>query len=143
MWTVEEPGLDFYRRYVGGSALGTYYCLKEIPKGADSLGAENVIAFSGSVITGAPVPFLSRISITSKSPLTGGIGDSQAGGWFAPKMKFTGFDAIIVKGKAEKPVYLWINNGKVEIKDATHLWGEDIGTAESIIREEVQEKTQE
>lgn len=139
-WHVEEPGLDFYRRYVGGSALGTYYCLKEIPKGVDPLGAENVIAFSGSIITGAPVPFLSRISITSKSPITGGIGDSQAGGWFAPEMKFAGFDAIIVKGKAKKPVYLWISNGKVEIRDACHLWGQDIGDAESSIREEVQEK---
>lgn len=140
-WEVDTPDLDFYRMYAGGSAMGTYYCLKEIPTGADPLGPDNVITFCASVITGAPAPFMSRLAINAKSPLGGAIGDSQGGGWFAAELKHAGFDAVIIKGKADKPVYIWINNGNVEIRDAVHIWGKDTGEAEDIIREETHEKT--
>jgi aldehyde:ferredoxin oxidoreductase len=138
---IEEPEIDFYRMYFGGSALGTYYCLKEIPKGTDPLGPENVLVFSTSIVTGAPVPFFSRVCVNAKSPITGGIGDSQGGGWFPAELKHAGFDAVVVKGKADRPVYIYIKNGEVEIRDADHLWGKDFGQMEDAIREELSEKT--
>lgn len=135
--SIEEPNEVFYRRYMGGSGLGAYYCLRDIPPKADPLGPDNVIVFAPSVITGAPVPFLSRFNITAKSPLTNGIGDSQAGGYWGPELKFAGYDAIVIRGKSEKPVYLWINNGKVEIRDASHAWGLSTGEAERVIKKEL------
>ncbi|MDY6868613.1 MAG: aldehyde ferredoxin oxidoreductase family protein, partial [Chloroflexota bacterium] len=134
---VEKPSIEFYKKYMGGGALNTYYLLNEIPAGADPLGPDNVLAVSISVITGAPIPGLSRVNINAKSPLTGCIGDSQAGGFFPVEMKYAGFDAIIVKGIADRPVYLWICDGEYELRDASHLWGKDTGTVEDMIHEEL------
>lgn len=137
---IENPDYKFYREYMGGSAIGAYYCLKNIPRNADPLGPDNVLVFSASVLTGAPLPFLSRINVNAKSPLTGALGDSQGGGWFGPELKFAGFDAIVIKGKAKKPSYLWINDGKVEIRNAEHVWGMTTGEAEQIIKNELDDK---
>ena len=136
---IENPGEQFFRKYMGGSALGVYYCLREIPKGADPLGPDNVLVFAPGVLTGAPIPCASRYTVTAKSPLTGGIGDAQAGGWWAPELKWAGFDAIVVKGKSKKPVYLWIKNGDVEIREASHLWGKNIGDTEDLIQQELKD----
>ena len=135
--TVEEPGEAFYRKYMGGSALAMYYLLKELPPGADPLGPENVLVMALSVLTGTAISGQSRMTAAAKSPLTGGIGDSQGGGFFPAEMKFAGFDAVVFKGKSEKPVYLWIHDGKYELRDASHLWGKITGEAESAIREEL------
>ncbi len=137
---VETPDEHFYRKYMGGSALGLYYALREIPVGADPLGPGNVLILSTSVITGAPISGQSRITATAKSPLTGAIGDSQAGGYFPAELKFAGFDAIVIKGRAEKPVYLWIHDGAAELRDASHLWGRVTGEVEDLIAEELGEK---
>lgn len=134
---VETPGPEFYQKYLGGSALNVYYMLKMLPVGVDPLGPENVLAMSVGVITGAAVPGQSRVVITAKSPLTGLIGDSQAGGFFPAEMKFSGFDAFIFTGKSPKPVYLWVNDGKYELRDAAHLWGKVTGEAEDLIRAEL------
>lgn len=138
--TVETPPQKFYRMYLGGSALGTYYCLRDIPVNADPLGPDNVLVLAPSVITGAPAPCLSRFSANAKSPITGGIGDAQGGGWWAPELKFAGYDAVVVRGISEKPVYIFINNGEVEIRSAEHLWGMTTGEAEEAIREEHDDK---
>lgn len=135
--SVDEPDESFYRTYGGGSCLGAYYLLKELEPGIDPLNPDNLLIFAGSVVTGAPVPGFARSAIVSKSPLTGAIGESQAGGFFGPELKFAGYDAIVVKGKAEKPVYLSIRDGEAEIKDAAHLWGKTTGEAQAIIREEL------
>ncbi len=135
--SVDEPDEYFYRTYGGGSCLGAYYLLKELEPGIDPLNPDNPLIFAGSVVTGAPVPGFARSAIISKSPLTGTIGESQAGGFFGPELKFAGYDAIVVKGKAEKPVYLSIRDGEAEIKDAAHLWGKTTGEAQAIIREEL------
>jgi aldehyde:ferredoxin oxidoreductase len=137
---IEEPDVAFYRKYMGGSAMGLYYLLKNSPAGADALGPENVLCLMASVITGAPISGQSRISATAKSPLTDCIGDSQSGGFFPAELKFAGIDGIVIKGQADKPVYLWINDGAVEIRDAAHLWGKITGEAEEIIKEELQDK---
>jgi aldehyde:ferredoxin oxidoreductase len=89
------------------------------------------------VTTGAPISGQSRMTATAKSPLTGAIGDSQCGGFWPAELKFAGFDAIIVRGKASSPVYLWIHNGKAEIRDASHLWGQVTGDVEKAIRTEL------
>jgi aldehyde:ferredoxin oxidoreductase len=136
-FTVEEPSEEFYRTYLGGSALNLYYLLKEMPAGADPLGPENILALSVGVVTGAPVSGQSRMTASAKSPLTGVIGDSQCGGFFPAEMKFAGFDGIIIKGKAKSPVYLWLHDGEAEIRDASHLWGRITGEAEAAIREEL------
>lgn len=77
------------------------------------------------------------MTAAAKSPLTGGIGDSQCGGFWPAELKFAGFDAIVIRGKAEEPVYLWIHNGEYELRDASHLWGEITGEAEAAIKEEL------
>jgi aldehyde:ferredoxin oxidoreductase len=137
---VEEPDENFYRHYMGGSALGSYYLLKNTPAGADPLGPENTLVLSLSVLTGAPVSGQSRMTATAKSPLTGAIGDAQCGGFWPAECKFAGFDAIVVKGKAEEPVYLWLHDGEAELRDATHLWGKTTGQVEAKIQEELGDK---
>ncbi len=135
--SVEEPAEEFYRKYMGGSALGLYYLLNEMPAGADPLGPDNILALSLSVVTGATVSGQSRMTATAKSPLSGMIGDSQCGGFWPAHLKFAGFDAIIVKGRASSPVYLWIDDGQAELKDAAHIWGQTTGEAQAAIMREL------
>jgi len=134
---VEEPGEAFYRKYMGGSALAMYYLLNEMTPGVEPLGPDNVLVLALSVLTGTAISGQSRMTAAAKSPLTGGIGDSQGGGFFPAELKFAGFDAIIIKGKSEKPVYLWISEGKYELRDASHLWGKITGEAEALLKEEL------
>ena len=134
---VEEPGEKLFRMYLGGTGLGTYYCMRDIPAGADPLGPENRLVLSSGVVTGAPVMAASRIIANAKSPVTGGIGDAQGGGFFAPAMKFAGFDAIVFSGIAEKPVYLFIQDGKAELRSAEHIWGMTTKDYEIKLREEL------
>jgi aldehyde:ferredoxin oxidoreductase len=134
---VEEPGEGFFRRYMGGSALGMHYALKLIPAGAEPLGPENVLVLSLGVTTGAAISGQSRVTATAKSPLSGAIGDAQAGGFWPAEAKSAGFDAYVIKGKAEKPVYLWVQDGQAELRDASHLWGKITGEVQATIQEEL------
>lgn len=136
LW-VEEPDADFYRLYMGGTNFGMHYILKQMEPGADPLGPDNVLTMMVSVLTGAPFSGQSRISVNAKSPLTGAIGDSQAGGFFPAELKFAGFDGIVITGQSEKPVYLWIHDGEVELRDASDLWGLGSWETETRIREEL------
>ena len=134
---VEEPPEERYRTYLGGSALGLYYLLKNTPAGADPYGPENTLAFMLSGTTGAPVAGQSRCTVVAKSPLTGAVGDSQAGGFWPAELKFAGFDGIVVRGISPKPVYLWIKEGKAELRDASHLWGKTTNEVDRILEEEL------
>ncbi|MCK5552981.1 MAG: aldehyde ferredoxin oxidoreductase, partial [Deltaproteobacteria bacterium] len=138
--SVEEPQELFYSRYLGGGALALSYLLRELKPKSDPLGPENLLVFAGSVIAGTPAAGLSRFSVAAKSPLTGAFGEAEAGGWWIPELKFAGFDAIIIKGKARKPVYLWVHDGEAEIRDAGHLWGKPAKEAQEGIREELGDK---
>ena len=138
--SVEEPPESFYRTYFGGSALGLHYVLREVPAHADALEKDNVLVLAGSVLTGAPISGQSRLTATAKSPLTGAIGDSQCGGFWPAELKFAGFEAIVIRGRATTPVYLWVHNGEAELRDADHLWGKDTGDAEDMIRAELGDK---
>ncbi len=133
----ERPGDNFYRQYLGGKGFVAYYLFKEVPPGVDPLGSENRLIFAAGVVSGAPVPGFSRFSVGAKSPLTGGYGESEAGGFWAAELKFAGYDAIVVQGKAEHPVYLWIHNGVAELKDAGHLWGLDTAQTQARIKQEL------
>jgi aldehyde:ferredoxin oxidoreductase len=135
--TVEQPSEEFYKTYLGGSAMGTYYLFKNTPAGADPLGPENTLTLMISPTTGVSISGNSRMTATAKSPETGLIGDSQAGGFFPAELKFSGFDGIVLKGKSPKPVYLWVHDGEAEIKDAAHLWGRITGDVEKMIRDEL------
>src|SRR5215208_7391929 len=135
--TVEEPDAAFYRKYMGGSAMGMFYILRDMPKGADPLGPENVLTLMAGVTTGAPISGQSRLNANAKSPISGGIGDSQSGGFFPAELKFAGFDGIVIKGKSEKPVYLLIKEGEFELRDAAHLLGKKTGEVDDIIHADV------
>src|SRR6266540_2441913 len=140
--TVEEPDETFYRKYMGGSAMGIYYILRDMPKGADPLGPENVLTLMASVTTGAAISGQSRINANAKSPISGGIGDSQGGGFFPAELKFAGFDGIVIKGKSPKPVYLAIIDGKAELRDAAHLMGKITGEVDDILHNEIDSKAE-
>ena len=134
---VEEPDETLYRKYMGGSALGAYYLLKGTSPGVDPLGPGNVLSFSLSVVTGAPASGQSRVTATAKSPLTNCVGDSQGGGFWPAECKAAGFDAIVLKGRAKDPLYLWLHDGQAELRGAGHLWGQVTGDVQAAIRHEL------
>ena len=136
---VEQPSEELYRTYLGGSALGLYYLLKNTPAGADPYGPENTLSFMLAGPTGAPVAGQSRCTVVAKSPITGGAGDSQAGGFWPAELKFAGFDGIVVRGISPKPVYLWINKGEAELRDASHLWGHTTLEVEQALKTELED----
>ncbi|MEK7848244.1 MAG: aldehyde ferredoxin oxidoreductase N-terminal domain-containing protein, partial [Chloroflexota bacterium] len=134
---VEEPGETFYRRYYGGSAVTAHYLLRELPIGTDPLSPANILVFAPGVVTGAPVAGCGRNSVGAKSPLTGGFGDAQVGGHWAAELKFAGFDAIVITGRASSPVYLYVKDGQAELRDARGLWGKATLECEEHIRQEL------
>ncbi|MHB1004724.1 MAG: aldehyde ferredoxin oxidoreductase family protein [Chloroflexota bacterium] len=134
---VEEPDESLYRRYFGGAAFIAHYLLSEVPAGADPLGPENKLIFMPGVLTGTPLPGAARDCVGAKSPLSGGLGRSEAGGFFGTELKKAGFDGIIFEGKAEKPVYLWVHDGEAELRDASHLWGKETLAVQKAMREEL------
>ena len=139
-WRVEEPGEKWYRTYMGGSAFASYYLLKLLKPGVDPLSPENVLIFACSVVTGAPISGWNRYTVAAKSPLTHAFGESEAGGYFGPELKFAGFDAIVIRGRAAKPTYLFIKDGEVQFRDAKDVWGLDNFETLLRIQEEVGDK---
>ena len=137
---TETPDESFYRRYIGGSAMGAYYLLKLTPPHADPLGPDNTLSLMLSVITGAPFSGQSRVTATAKSPVSGLVGDSQAGGFWPAELKWAGFDGIVIRGRSPSPVYLWVQDGKAELRDARHLWGRFTADVEDAIRDELDDQ---
>lgn len=133
----EEPDESFYRKYLGGQGFIAHYLLSEIPQGADPLGPDNVLVFATGTVTGIPVAGSGRSAVGGKSPLTGLYGEADVGGFFGAELKRAGYDAIVVKGVSEKPVYLWINQGEVELRSAEYLWGKTTLETLEAIREEL------
>jgi len=138
--SVEEPEARFYREYFGGTALIGYYLVKELAPGTDPLGPDNKLIFSVGVISGLPSAGCGRSGVGARSPLTGGWGDAQAGGFWPAELKRAGWDAIIVEGRAEKPVYVSIRDSEVEIRDASHLWGRTTAEVETRLREDLDDR---
>jgi len=134
---VEQPEDIFYRRYIGGEGFVAYYLLKELEPRVDPLSPKNKLIFAAGPVTGVPIPGNGRNSVGAKSPLTGGFGESEVGGFWGAELKHAGFDAIIFDGKSKDPVYLWVHNGEAELRGAEHLWGKETGETESLIRNEL------
>lgn len=134
---VETLDGETYRKYPGGSALGMYILLKEMDPGVDPLSPDNVLVFSVSPLTGTPISGNSRMNVATKSPLTGCAGDSQVGGFIPAALAGNGYDAVIIKGKSPKPVYLYIDGDKVELRDATAMWGKITGETEELIAQDL------
>ena len=134
---IEEPDETFYRMYLGGRGIGYYYLLKLVPAGIDPFDPRNILVLATGVMTGAPLAAACRFAAVGKSPLTGTAGESEAAGFFGPELKKAGFDAIVFKGRAERPVYLWVTDGQAEIKEAAHLAELGSRTVEDTIRSEL------
>jgi len=143
VWTEKPEKLDphFYRRYWGGSCLGTYYLLTEIPQNTEPFDPNNILVFASSVVGGAEAPGLARFAVLAKSPMTGGVGEALAEGAWGPTLKRAGFDAIVIQGAADKPVYLSIRDGNAEIRDASALWGKDTGDTVDAVRADLHDES--
>jgi aldehyde:ferredoxin oxidoreductase len=133
--SIESLERKILEAFLGGRGLGAKILYDELKPGVDPLGPENKLVFMTGPATGTPIPTANRTALIFKSPLTGYIAHSTAGGHFGPELKFAGYDGIIVEGESEKPVYLLIDNEDIDIKDAKHLWGKDVFETEKIIRE--------
>ena len=138
--TAEEVSDLTYRMYLGGGAMAAYLLTRELKPGIDPLGPENVLVFTTCPTNASPISGTNRFSAAAKSPLTGAYGEAEAGGWWGPELKLAGFDAIVVTGASSRPVYLWIVDGQVEIRDASHLWGKTSGEAQDILKEETDKR---
>ena len=134
---IEELAEAFYRLYPGGKALAGYFLLNEMPAHTDPFAPENVLVIANGLLTGSPVSTATRYVVAARSPLTGGYGESEAGGFWGPELKMAGFEAIIIKGKSAEPVYLWIQDGKAELRSAKHLWGKTPLDVQTDIRSEL------
>ncbi len=138
--TTETPDENFYRTYMGGEGVIGYYLLKEVPPGTDPLGPANKLIFAPGILTGVPLAGSGRNSVGGKSPLTGGFGTADGGGFWGAELKRAGYDAIIVEGKAEHPVYLWLTEDGAELRDARHIWGMTTAQAQQTIQAELGDK---
>jgi len=139
--TIETEDLNMRdaEMYLGGRGLGTKIFINEVDPQVDALSPENKLVFMAGPLTGTLAACAARFEIVSKSPLTGTIGSCSSGGFFGPIMKFAGFDGIIFEGKAKKPVYLYINNDHIELRDASHLWGKKVSATTSELQSETGE----
>jgi aldehyde:ferredoxin oxidoreductase len=124
--SLEDLNLEWARLFIGGKGLGAKYLYEELKPGTDPLSPDNVLILMTGPLTGTTAPCAPKYAIYTKSPLTNAFLDSYMGGYLGAELKFAGFDGVIIRGKADKPVYLWISDGKAEIRGARHLWGLDI-----------------
>jgi aldehyde:ferredoxin oxidoreductase len=136
--SLEEKVLsdELARHFIGGYGIGARVLYDMIKPGVDPLGPENVLGFVSGPLTGAGALFGARYTVVCKSPVTWGWNDANSGGFFGPELKKAGFDAVFIRGASSKPVYLFIKDGKAEIRDASGLWGKDsVKTLEGLMEE--------
>jgi len=136
---VEDFPDDLARKFIGANGLAIHTLYRELEPGIDPLGDQNKMVFAAGPLVGTILPFISRTYVAAKSPLTGLFADATAGGFWAPELKYAGYDAVIVEGVSDRPVYLWISDGRAEIRDAKHLWGKTTSEAQNLIHNEVGE----
>lgn len=134
---IKPIPLSVRRKFLGGRGLDAYLLYNHTKKGCDPLGPENTVMVSGGLLTATLASATARTHVMAKSPLGGMIGSANMGGFFAPELAWAGFHHLVIKGKAEKPVYLWIHNGKIEIRDARGIWGKTTTETQWAIREEL------
>lgn len=135
--SVEPLPAEMARRFIGGAGFGIKHLFDEVEPSTDPLGPDNILVFASGPFTGAGVPCASRMSVTAKSPLTGAVGMALSGGEFPTELKFAGWDAIIIEGKAERPTYLAIMGEEVRFRNASHCWGTLTFDCQQIIKNEL------
>ena len=135
--TYSEITLNYARDWLGGAGIGQRILYQEVKQGVTPYSPANVLSFGAGPLVGTLAPGAVRLSADSMNGLTLGVGNSNCCGPFAYTLKYAGFDQIVLKGKARRPVYLWIDNGKVEIRDASHLWGKTTWETLDLVREEL------
>ncbi len=134
---------DLWRRaFLGGRGVNSYLLSTLIDNNTDPLGPDNILVIGVGLLTGIPALGSGRCNVSARSPLTGALGDSNIGGYFAVTMRRAGFDFLVVRGRAEKPVRIHMSDNRVEILDASHLWGLDTFTAQEEIKKESGRDTQ-
>jgi len=138
--TSEPLDPNVARDYIGGRGFGIYYLSKEVDPTCDPLGPKNKIIMAAGPLTGTAAPTGARYVVTTKSPLTGAITCSNSGGNFPAALKQSGHDALIIEGASTRPVYLWIDGGRAELRPAEHLWGMTTHAADDALRKETHEK---
>jgi aldehyde:ferredoxin oxidoreductase len=138
--SADEIDEASYRKRPGGRALIAHYLLTEMKPGVDALSPDNVLIFAMGVLTGTPLSGASRHAVGAKSPLTGGFGEAEVGGYWGAELKRAGWDGIVVTGASATPVYIYIKDDQVEIRDAAHLWGKEILETEEALKAEVGER---
>lgn len=137
---VEKLDLEKAKKYLGGRGLGTKILSEEVDPTIDALSPENKMIIISGPLTGTPTPTGGRYMVVTKSPLSETVACSNSGGYWGAELKSAGYDAIIVENKADKPVYIAIEDDKVEIKDASHLWGKTVSETTDKLKEEIPEK---
>jgi len=137
--TIETKPIpvEIRKKFLGGRGLDAYLLYNHTKKGADPLGPKNVLIVSGGILTATCASATARTHVMAKSPLTNLLGSCNMGGFFAPELAWAGFHHLVIKGKAKKPVYLWIHNGEIEIRDAAGLWGLTTTETQWAIRKEL------
>jgi len=136
----EALGERLRKHYVGGRGINARLVFDGTAARIEPLAPENVLVFGCGPLSGTTAPCPARFNVSAKSPLTGILGDSNGGGYFGPAMKRAGIDHIVIHGKADEPVYVFIDDGKAEIKSACHLWGKNVRETEALIKEELGDK---
>lgn len=138
IWT-EDLTLDKIKKFIGGRGMNIFLLWDSIEPGIDPLGEENVLIFGAGALSGTFAPSSGRTTITCKGPATHLYVKSSSGGHWGPELKFAGYDHLVVRGKSNHPVYLWIHGKDVEIRDGSKLWGKDVQETEELIQEELKE----
>ena len=133
---TEWPEEKIYRQYLGGYGLGVHYLYDRIPPGIEPLDPKNIIAFIPGLLTGSGAQFSGRFMVTALSPLTGGWGEANCGGNFGPALRGAGWDGVFITGRADVHVYLYIDQHKVELREATQFWGKDVQQVEEALKRE-------
>ena len=136
----EELPMQVVKDFIGGAGTGIKYLFDGVKAGADPLGPENRLIFSVGPFTGTPIPCASRMAFIGKSPLTNAVGLSLSGGYFPVEMKKAGYDVMIFEGKAEKPSYVAIKNGKVRFRPADKVWGTQTADCQQIIKDDLHDQ---
>lgn len=139
-WDVEETPYEYRRKWLGGRGYNSEVLYNNVPVDVDPLSPENVVCLGVGPLSGTFGPSTGRVTVTAKSPLTGGFGDSNMGGHWGAELKYAGYEQIILTGKAPKPSYIWIDDDKIEIRDGSHIWGKFPRDADAIIKEELGDK---
>ncbi len=137
---IKPIPMEVRKKFLGGRGLDAYLLYNHTKKGCDPLGPDNALIISGGILCATLASATARTHVMAKSPLTGLLGSCNMGGFFAPEMAWAGFHHLVIKGKAKKPSYIYINNGKIEIRDAAGIWGKTVTDAQWAIHDELNDK---